>query len=195
MTNSSSVLAQAEKTYRLSEYTAESAPKQVSRQEIFDGETIASQGASRRHNLIVTNITIAIGSRLRRHNHELYANNMNVKLSEKDFCYPDITIVKDDPKFFGKEADILTNPTVIIEVMPERIALRDQSRRLEKYLSLESIREYLLVREGEMRVEHYAKQNPKQWVYKIYDASDDLIAMESINCKVSLGEFYAQIKY
>ncbi len=192
--SNSAVVAKPKKNYTVDEYL-EIESNEMNKQELFDGKIIAGTGSSRRHNLIVTNITIAIGSRLRRHKHELYANNMHVKLSDKDFCYPDVTIVKDSPKFLGKDMDILLNPSVIIEILSEQIMLRDKTRQLEKYLSLESISEYLLVREEEMRIEHYAKQNPKQWVYRIYDVQDDIISMESIQCKVSLSEFYSQIKY
>lgn len=194
MSNNSAVPAKPKKNSTVDEYL-EIEKSGGNKHELFDGKITASTGASRRHNLIVTNITIAIGSRLRRQNHELYANNMHVKLSDNNFCYPDVTIVKDEPKFLGKDANVLLNPGVIIEILPEQMMFRDEIRKLEKYLSLKSISEYLLVREEEMRVEHYAKQNPKQWVYKIYDASDDVISLESIQCKVSLSEFYSQIKY
>lgn len=190
----SSVSAKQKKKYSVDEYL-DKEQTEMNKHELFDGKIVASSGSSRRHNLIVTNITISVGSRLRRQNHELYANNMHVKLSDNDFCYPDITIVKDAPKFLGSEMDILLNPAVIIEILPEQMMFRDEVRKLEKYLSLPSIDEYLLVREGEMRVEHYSKQNPKHWNYRIYDISDDVISMESIQCKVSMGEFYSQIKY
>ncbi|MEJ7665419.1 MAG: hypothetical protein WKG07_40795 [Hymenobacter sp.] len=39
---------------------------------------------------------------------------------------------------------------------------------------MDSIREYLLIKEDEMRVEHYAKQNAKQWIYRIYNDRDEV---------------------
>ena len=44
-----------------------------------------------------------------------------------------------------------------------------------------------------MRVEHYAWQNAKQWIYRIYNEREDVIALDSINCKLSLSEIYAQV--
>ena len=67
--------------------------------------------------------------------------------------------------------------------------------KLESYLAMDSIRECLLVKEDEMRVEHYARQNAKQWIYRIYNERDDVVSLESINCKVSLAEIYAHIKF
>ena len=58
---------------------------------------------------------------------------------------------------------------------------------------MDSIKECIVLKADEMRVEHYAKQNPKQWLYKIYNERDDVISLDSINCKISLSEVYSQI--
>ena len=50
------------------------------------------------------------------------------------------------------------------------------------------------LREDEMRIEHYARQNAKQWLYKIYNEREDVVSLDSIGCKISLQEVYAQIK-
>ena len=52
-----------------------------------------------------------------------------------------------------------------------------------------------LLKEDEMRVEHYARQNQKQWIYRIYNERDDVISLESIGVKIGLSEIYAQIKF
>ena len=61
-------------------------------------------------------------------------------------------------------------------------------------LAIPKIKDCLLVNENEMRVEHYARQNAKQWIYRIYNEREDVITLESINCKLSLAEVYAQVK-
>jgi Uma2 family endonuclease len=70
-----------------------------------------------------------------------------------------------------------------------------KTEKLEAYLALDSIREYLLIKENEMRVEHYSKQNMKQWIYRIYNEREEVVSIESINCKVSLTEIYSQIVF
>ena len=69
-----------------------------------------------------------------------------------------------------------------------------RSQKLEGFLAIPKIKECLLVNESEMRIEHYARQNAKQWIYRIYDEREDVITLESINCKLSLTEVYAQVK-
>ena len=45
-----------------------------------------------------------------------------------------------------------------------------------------------------MRVEHFFKQNPKQWIYRIYNERDDVISLESLNIKLSVAEIYSMLK-
>lgn len=188
------VLVNSKKNYTVDEYR-NFEKTSLNKNEYFDGNISASNGSSRRHNLIVSNITIAVGSRLRKHQSDIYVNNMQVKLSDNAFCYPDVVIVKDNPKFLNNETDVLLNPTIVIEIVSPKTYTCDKTTKMEKYLALESINEYLMVSEDKMFVEHYAKQSIKQWSYKIYNSSDDIISMDSIMCKINMSEFYTQIKY
>lgn len=160
--------------------------------EFIDGKILPMPNSSRTHSLIVTNATIAIGSRLRGQNSEVYAGNMRVQLSPERFCYPSVVIVSGKPSFTGDDSDTLINPTVVVEIFSPQT--RSYQKR-ESYLDMGSIKECLFVKEDEMRIEHYFKQNSKQWVYKIYNGRDDVISLESVNCKTSVAEIYAQIKF
>lgn len=160
--------------------------------EYIDGRILPMPNSSRTHSLIVTNTTIAVGSRLRGQNCEVYAGNMRVQLSTNRFCYPSVVIVNGKPSFTGGESDTLTNPTVVVEIFsPET---RSYQKR-ESYLEMNSIKECVLIKEDEMRIEHYLKQNAKQWTYRIYNGRDDVISLDSVNCKTSVAEIYSQIKF
>ena len=190
---SESILNQTEK--RLSAENYLSAERQNSvKSELRDGKVLAKSAANRWQNLIAANVTIAVGSRLQGHKNELYAGGMRVQLTPNRFCYPDVVVVNTEPIFADSNADVLLNPAVVVEVFSSRTNNYSKTEKLENYLALDSIRECLLVKEDEMRVEHYAKQNAKQWVYRIYNERDDIISLESLNCKLSLAELYAQVK-
>jgi Uma2 family endonuclease len=150
--------------------------------------------ANRWHNIISTNFTIAIGGRIARATCELYANDMQVRLGQNTICYPDVVVVNGEPEFADKRSDVLLNPTVVVEIFSNFGRSNDRTERLEGFLAVPKIKECLLVNETEMRVEHYIRQNAKQWIYKIYDERDDVISLDSIGCKLSLAEVYAQVK-
>ncbi|MCY7346467.1 MAG: Uma2 family endonuclease [Pyrinomonadaceae bacterium] len=187
-------LSQTDKNYSVEEYQ-KLERRSASKNEFFDGKVLAKSASNRANNLIATNITIAVGSRLQGQKCEIYVNDMRVQLNAKHISYPDVVIVSGVPSFSDNGYDTLLNPTAVFEIFSKNTSFQDKTEKLECYLAMGSVREYLLVKEDETRVEHYFKQNPKQWIYRIYDTREDVISIESINCKISLSEIYAQVKF
>lgn len=185
---------QAEKKHTAEEYL-KGERESSAKSEFNDGQILGKNNSNRWHNLIATNTAIAVGSRLHNHKCDIYVNAMCVQLKSTRYCYPDVVIVNGEPQFADNNFDVLTNPTVIVEVFSGKTNTSDKTEKLENYLAMDSIRECLLIKEDEMRVEHYAKQNAKQWIYRIYNERDDVISIEAVNCKVSLQEIYAQLKF
>ncbi len=160
-----------------------------------DGKILSTDSSNRISNLIATNTVIAVGSRLQGQKSEIYVNDMCVKLCDKRYSYPNVILVNGEPSFINKKSNVLLNPAVVVEIFSKDTSFNDKTEKLECYLAMDSIREYILVKEDEMRVDHYAKQNPKQWVYRIYNQRDDVVSIEAVSCKVSLAEIYAQVKF
>jgi len=163
------------------------------RRELIGGRSLPRAAGNRWHNLIATNTAIAVGSRLGASKAELYVNGMRVLLKNDLICYPDVVIVSGAPAFADQNSDLLKNPTIILEVFSNTTNPVDKTQKLESYLAIDSVKECLLVKADEMRVEHYGRQNAKQWLYRIYDERDDVISLDSVNCKISLAEIYAQV--
>ncbi|HVF46877.1 MAG TPA: Uma2 family endonuclease [Pyrinomonadaceae bacterium] len=165
----------------------------IVKNEYLDGKIVPKAAANRWHNLITTNFIIAIGSRIQRNTCELYSGDMPIQIGKNSICFPDVVIVNGEPAFANERAELLQNPTVLIEIFSGASKSSDWMQKLEGFLAIPSIKEFLLVNETEMRVEHYARQNAKQWMYRIYNEREDVISLEAINCKLALAEVYAQI--
>lgn len=170
------------------------ADRDALKREFIDGKIVSRQPANRWHNLIATNFTITLGGRVQRGNCEIYSNDMQVRIGKNSICFPEVVIVSGEPDFADARADVLLNPTIVIEIFSSISKNIDRTEKLEGFLAIPKIKECLLVNETEMRVEHYARQNAKQWIYRIYNEREDVITLESINCKLSLAEVYAQVK-
>lgn len=162
--------------------------------EILDGRASTKPASNRWNNLITANFTIALGTRAQRSNCEIYASDMQVQVGKNSVCFPNVVVVNGEPVFNDNRFEVLQNPTVVIEVFAGSSRSGDRTQKLEGFLSSPSIKEFLLVNQTEMRVEHYARQNSKQWIYRIYNERDDTISLDSIQCKLSLAEVYAQVK-
>lgn len=156
---------------------------------------IGHSGSNRWHNLIVSNVAVALGTRMHGHKNEIYISNMRVKLRSGLICFPDITLVAGEPSFSDQRTETLLNPTVIVDIFSSESDSIEKSRKLESFLETESIKEVLLVKQDEMRIEHFTRQNQKQWIYRIYNERDDVASLDSVNCKISLQEIYANIKF
>lgn len=164
------------------------------RSDTVNGKMIGGHGADRWHNLIISNTAIGLGSRMHGHKSEIYIGNMRVALPTGLYCFPDISIVNGEPNFTDAAAETLTNPAIIVDIFSNSSDSVEKSRKLENFLAMDSIKECLQIKQDEMRVEHYARQNQKQWVYRIYNERDDVISLDSIGCKISLQEVYAGVK-
>jgi len=166
----------------------------VTKHELVNGKVIGLSGSNRWHNLIVSNVAIGMGSRIHGHRCEIYISNIRVMLENGFICYPDIAVVSGEPEFTDRNLDVLVNPTFLVDVFSSEVNSTAKTTKLESFLAMKSIKECLLIKEDEMRIEHYAKQNAKQWIYKIYDSREDVISIDSIGCKISLQEIYSGVK-
>ena len=187
-------LAVKPKTYTDEEYLAFEREAEE-KHEFFDGEIIQMAGASREHNLIGLNAATEIRFQLKGKDCESYANDMRVRMKTGRYGYPDVVVVCGTPEFADDEFDVLLNPTIVVEVLSKSTRFRDKNEKLIAYQKMESLRECLLIEQTEPRVEHYIKQTPKQWILKIYEDLDETVTLESINCRISLADIYAQIEF
>lgn len=196
-------LAPADKLYTVEEYLAfERASEE--KHEYIDGKIIplredyeveAMAGASRRHNLIGTNTGTEIRFQLKGKNCETYISDMRVRTKPNRYAYPDVVIVCGEPQFADDEFDVLLNPTVVIEILSASTRFRDKTNKLEVYQKTDSLKECLLIEQTKIRVEHYIKQTPTQWLLRIYENAAETITLDSINCKISVVDVYAQVKF
>jgi Uma2 family endonuclease len=189
---SQSNLATVEEFYTDEEYIAlERDAKE--KHELANGEIVALAGASREHNLITTNTTTALVNRVRSKGCETYATDMRVRMKEGNYAYPDVVVVCGEPQFVDGEFDTLLNPSVVIEILSKSTRFRDKTEKLTTYQKMESVQECLIIEQDLLRIEHYIKQTPKQWLLRIYEELDEIIILESIGCEIPLSEIYAQI--
>jgi Uma2 family endonuclease len=168
--------------------------REVGRNELIDGRVSHKPASDRWTNIITSNFIIAIGTRIQRQNCEIYGGDMQVEVGKNSVCYPNVVVVNGEPQFENGRGEVLKNPTLVIEVVSSAGRSTEGMRKVEGFLEIPSIKEFLLVNQNEMRIEHYAKQSQKQWMYRIYDGRDDVISLDSIACKVSMVEIYTQVK-
>lgn len=164
------------------------------RHEFYKGEIFQMSGASREHNVLVTNLVTSANSQFRGKSCETYSNDMRVHIPITGlFTYPDIVIVCGEPKFLDEEFDTLLNPIVLIEVLSPTTAGYDRGKKFWHYQSIESLREYLLVAQDEVKVEHLVKQMDGRWAVSEYTSPETKIELPSVEISLQISEIYERI--
>jgi Uma2 family endonuclease len=164
--------------------------------EYIDGEIAAMTGASRKHNLIVVNISGELRRQLRGRPCEAYSNDMRVRIpSTRLYTYPDVVVVCGEPRFEDDYVDTLLNPTVIIEVLSESTELYDRGKKFGFYRTLESLAEYLLVAQDEMRIEQFVRQSDGRWLLSEHRSPEEAVEIASLQCSLELGEVYDKVDF
>lgn len=183
----------AEKLMSVAEYLVFEEKSKI-KHEFMDGEIYAMAGATRKHNLATTNISTELGLHLRETDCEVYANDFRVKIRNEHYVYPDVAAACGEISTENNEMTLL-NPVVIFEVLSKSTEKRDRSEKAEDYFKLESLKEYVLVAQSKIRVEHFSRQSNNKWSLEILENIDDELYLKTIECRISLKLIYLKIKF
>lgn len=162
--------------------------------EFLNGKITDMAGASDTHNVIVSNLFLDIGIQARTNGCRTFSGDMRVKAYTKNYFYPVLIITYGKRIFEDDENDVLMNPLVIFEVLSKSTHLKDNNKKFDSYLKLESLTDYILVEQNEMRIEHYSKKADNEWRFKILSNGADELILDSVNCKITLTEIYNEVE-
>lgn len=169
--------------------------KATLKSEYLSGEILAMSGASLSHTRITLDIAIELDNQLRGKECEVVTNDMRVKTTPMvAYFYPDVIVFCGEPELEDDTFDTLLNPVVIIEVLSPSTEVYDKGEKFEYYQQIPSLKEYILVSQDKIHVEHYQFQNT-QWNLKEFYALQDTLTLSSIGCKLSLSDIYTRINF
>lgn len=110
------------------------------------------------------------------------------------YTYPDVVAVCDEPRFEDTHIDTLLNPLVIVEVLSESTEAYDRGEKFAHYRRLDTLREYVLVAQDKVRVEHYVREG-EQWILSEISDSDGTLHLASVDCHVMLAAIYEKVEF
>lgn len=164
------------------------------RSEYVDGVVYEMTGASLSHIRIVTNLTRELSQQLLGRTCEALSNEMKVRMTDsRKFFYPDVTVLCGEPQFHDERADIILNPTLIIEVLSPSTEAFDRGLKFQSYQRIESLREYVLVAQDKYVVEQYVRQDDGKWTYSATIGRESSLMLPSVECTLNLGAVYDRV--
>lgn len=186
-----------EKLYTIEEYLALE-EKAETKHEFDNGKIIEMPGAKFNHNAIIAAIIFTLMTELRskQKNCIVLSESMKIQIPAVDsFVYPDVTVLCEKPQFYADREDVLMNPLLIVEVLSESTANYDREEKFEKYTTLPSIREYVLVSQDKPFVEAFYLHDPENELWKISHASklEATVHLHSVDVTLKLEDIYKQV--
>jgi len=163
------------------------------RSEYFDGEIVAMAGASERHVAIAQNISAHLYFRVRG-GCRVYQTDLKVQMDVgSGYAYPDVMVLCGDPQFVDRVRDVVTNPTVVFEVLSPGTERHDRGTKARAYRRVESLAAYVLVSQQEPRVEVYARDGGGEWPCTVFQRLDDTVELPAVGCTLTVAEIYQNL--
>lgn len=141
--------------------------EQPDKHEFFHGEVFAMAGGSARHNALAGAVLSELRAVLRPFGCSALSSDQRLASPvDTRYVYPDVTVICGQPTFQQGASDVLTNPSLLVEVLSKSTEEYDRGLKWTGYQSLESLTDYLLVTQHEVRIEHYRRNDDGSWTFR-----------------------------
>ena len=154
--------------------------------EYVAGEVYAMAGASRNHNLIISNMVQKLTNHLQATPCATFSSDLKIKAAG-NFFYPDVMVVCDDEQGDDYYTD---KTTIIVEVLSKATRRMDKSTKLAAYKALPSLLEYVLIEQDCVDVEVFRRS--ANWLSEHYFLGDN-VTLESVSLTVSINDIYQRV--
>ena len=170
--------------------------KAITKNEYVNGETIAMAGASFVHNFITLDTVIYLSTQVMDSACEIVSTgDLRVKVSQTaSYFYPDIVVVRGEPRAEDDVFDTLLNPTLIVEVLSPSTETYDRDEKFTHYRQIDTLQEYILISQDRAEVVQYCRQEP-EWVAVEFRELEDVVPLVSIGCELPLRHIYRRVKF
>lgn len=159
------------------------------RYEYLNGDVYMMAGGSANHATISGNIYAILKGFLRGGPCRAYNSDMKVRVSEKYYFHPDVTVSCDSHD--RGAADLIQSPRLVVEVLSPSTEVRDRGRKLQSYLACPSIEEYLLIDSRSVRIERYRREQ-KKCIYDAFEA-DNEVELASLGVRFPVADAYEDV--
>jgi len=189
------VQVQEKQRYTLDEYLDREINSEE-RNEYVDGEIVPMTGGTPDHNTIVGNFYATLNFALKRQPYRVFVTDQRLWIAERRiYTYPDIMVVQGKLQLQAGRKDTIVNPMMIVEVLSASTQAYDRAEKFKAYRTLPTFREYILIEQSEMQVEHYYKADAQKWTFVEYAGEAATLSLNSIAVEIPLVDLYDKVDF
>ncbi len=157
--------------------------------EWLDGIAYAMAGGSFEHSRIASRIGTVLTNALSGKPCVALQSDMLVKAPAEGFAaFPDASVVCDQPVLVMHERNpALTNPTVVVEVLSSSTEDYDRGEKFERYKTIPSLRDYVLVSQDKQRIEVFSRE--RGWE-GISASAGETVTLPSLAVTIAVDDVY-----
>jgi Uma2 family endonuclease len=145
--------------------------EQGQRHEYVQGEVFAMSGGSPRHAALIAAITSELVVGHRGGPCRALSTDQRIVAREGDhYVYADASVVCGPMRLASGTKDVLTNPSVVVEVLSKSTEGYDRGKKWDGYRDIASVGDYLLVSQSAPRIEHFQREEGGEWHYRVVGA-------------------------
>lgn len=164
--------------------------------EYVDGEMFSMPRPSFRHTIITANVAAELGNQLLNRPSTVSVSALRVATDRRrHYIYPDVVVLCEPPKYVDEQRDTVTNPALIAEVLSDSTEKYDRGGKFERYRSVPTLSEYLLLAQDRVHVELFSRQADGRWSLRDWNDPAAEIEIESIHCRLKIADVYAKVMF
>lgn len=188
-------IAVSKKTHTPEEYL-DLEIKAETRNEYRDGEIIPMAGGTPNHNEINSIFNALLRVSLKGQPYSIFVADQRLWIPDrKIYTYPDVMIVPRPIELQAGRKDTITNPIVIVEVLPDSTEAYNRGEKFAAYRTIPTFQEYLLIDQYQPHVEQYVKQSANQWLFSEYNGEDAKFSLTTAPVEIALADLYENIEF
>ncbi len=164
------------------------------RSEYRNGAIIPMTGGTPDHNELAINLASLLKSALRGKPYRIFATDQRLWIPNRNlYTYPDVMVVEKPLQLQTGRTDTVIAPCFIAEVLSRSTRDYDRGEKFSTYRTIESFREYLLIDQYSIHVEHYVKMSANQWLLSEYDDPDVTLPLSIFETNIEIAALYENI--
>jgi len=164
--------------------------KSEQRYEFVDGVVYAMADGTPEHSRLAVALAAELRAALSSKGCAVYGSDLKLRIDATNrSTYADVVVICGPERIADIDPNAVTNPTVIVEVLSPSTEASDRGEKWRHYQRLASLREYVLVSQGEPYVEVF-RRDGDEWVLRTATAGQQL-ELPSQGVCVSVDAIYA----
>lgn len=190
------ILHKPTRKYTLEKYLRKEA-NSTHKHEFINGEIIKIPNARYNHNLIAMNIAIDLSYQT-----EKSDRNYQILGSDQKIYFPSLNegvyanaLVYEKPLFWDNDDLLLINPILVVEVLSKSTQKYDKTGKFNEYKTLESFKEYVMIRQDTCYAEVWYRERPGLWHETIVTDIEGKLPLQSLGVEVSMKRIYKNVSF